>query len=88
MNINLMDYVVERALVLVPVLYVVGAMLKQSKIKDWLIPWMLLVCGIAGAIALMGLNANAVLQGVLATGAAVFGNQLIKQTTEKSKEQQ
>lgn len=88
MNINLMDYVIEQALVLVPVLYVVGAILKQSKVKDWTIPWILLIVGIIGAVALMGLNANAVIQGILATGAAVYTNQLIKQSTQKKEQQQ
>ncbi|SJZ84229.1 phage holin family protein [Clostridium tetani] len=61
-----------------------GLMLKQTKqIKDWTIPWILLVVGILGSIALIGLNANAVIQGILTAGVAVFGNQLIKQTTVK-----
>ncbi|WP_278248677.1 phage holin family protein [Clostridium tetani] len=46
-------------------------------------PWILLVVGILGSIALIGLNANAVIQGILTAGVAVFGNQLIKQTTVK-----
>ncbi|WP_425292374.1 phage holin family protein [Clostridium sporogenes] len=81
---NLMDYIVEQALILIPALYVIGIMLKQtSKIKDWTIPWILLVLGIIGAISLMGFNANAVIQGILVTGVAVYTNQLIKQSTEK-----
>ncbi|WP_442882174.1 phage holin family protein [Clostridium sp.] len=87
MNINIMDYIMEQALILIPVLYVLGIMLKQtSKIKDWTIPWILLIVGIAGAIALLGVNANAVIQGILATGAAVYANQLVKQTTQKREE--
>ncbi|MCD3206758.1 hypothetical protein G8T60_12690 [Clostridium botulinum C] len=86
---NLMDYIVEQALILIPVLYILGIMLKgTNKIKDWTIPWILLVVGIIGAIALMGLNVNSVLQGILAAGTAVFGNQLVKQTTIKSKKEQ
>ncbi|OOO62062.1 phage holin family protein [Clostridium tepidum] len=81
---NLMDYIIEQALILIPALYVLGIMLKQTnKIKDWTIPWILLVVGIIGAISLIGLNPNAVIQGILATGAAVFTNQLIKQNTKK-----
>lgn len=84
MEINIMDYVVEQALILIPALYILGIMLKSTKqIKDWTIPWILLVVGIVGAIALMGLNANAVIQGILATGMAVYANQLIKQTMVK-----
>lgn len=84
MEINLMDYIVEQALILIPVLYILGMMLKSTKqIKDWTIPWILLICGIVGAIALLGLNMQAILQGILVTGTTVFGNQLIKQSTEK-----
>lgn len=88
MEINLMNYIVEQALILVPVLYILGLMLKQTKqIKDWTIPWILLVCGVCGSIALIGPNANAVIQGILTAGAAVFGDQLVKQTAVKSKEE-
>ncbi|WP_414647714.1 phage holin family protein [Clostridium tetani] len=88
MEINLMDYIVEQALILVPVLYILGLMLKGTeKIKDWTIPWILLIIGILGSIALIGFNVNAVIQGILTAGAAVFGNQLVKQTTVKSKEE-
>ncbi|WP_206152100.1 phage holin family protein [Clostridium cochlearium] len=88
MEINLMDYIMEQALILVPALYILGMMLKSTeKIKDWTIPWILLVVGILGSIALIGLNVNAVIQGILTAGAAVFGDQLVKQTAVKSKEE-
>lgn len=84
MEINLMNYIVEQALILIPVLYILGLMLKNTeKVKDWTIPWILLTCGIGSCIAIMGVNIQALLQGVLVTGATVFGNQLFKQTTEK-----
>ncbi|WP_396349918.1 phage holin family protein [Clostridium tetani] len=81
---NLMNYIVEQALILIPVLYILGMMLKNTeKIKDWTIPWILLSCGVACCIAIMGVNIQAILQGILVTGATVFGNQLVKQSTEK-----
>ena len=87
MEITLMDYIVEQALMLVPVLYILGMMLKNTeKIKDWTIPWILLACGIGCCIAILGLNLQAALQGILVTGAAVFGNQLVKQSTVKKDE--
>ncbi|WP_414647669.1 phage holin family protein [Clostridium tetani] len=88
MEINLMDYIVEQALILVPVLYILGVMLKNTdKIKDWTIPWILLSCGVACCIAIMGVNIQAILQGILVTGVTVFGNQLVKQSTEKREEE-
>ncbi|MBV1820268.1 phage holin family protein [Clostridium cochlearium] len=84
MSMNLMDYIMEQVLVLVPALYILGMMLKNTeKIKDWTIPWILLTCGIACCIAIMGFSIQAILQGIIITGVAVFGNQLVKQTTEK-----
>lgn len=77
-------FIVDQALILIPVLYIIGMFLKNTpKIKDWTIPYILLACGILGAIAIMGLSVSAVIQGILVAGTTVFTNQLIKQTTEK-----
>ena len=75
-----MEYITENALILIPVLYVIGMFLKALEfIKDKYISCLLLVIGIAFSIALIGLNVNAVIQGILVSGATVLGNQLIKQ---------
>lgn len=77
------EYIVQQALIVIPVLLFIGKLLKETpKMKDWLIPYTLLVFGVIFAVALMGLNVDAVIQGVLVSGAAVFGNQLFKQATE------
>ena len=76
-----MEYITENALILIPVLYVIGMFLKALEfIKDKYIPCILLVIGIVFSIALIGLNVNAVIQGILVAGATVLGNQLIKAT--------
>ena len=75
-----MEYITENALILIPVLYVIGMFLKALEfIKDKYIPCILLVIGIVFSIALIGLNVNAVIQGILVAGATVLGDQLIKQ---------
>ena len=75
-----MEYITENALILIPVLYVIGMFLKALEfIKNKYIPCILLVIGVAFSIALLGLNVNAVIQGILVSGATVLGNQLIKQ---------
>ena len=77
------QYITQNALVLIPVLYIIGMIVKNTeKIDDKYIPVVLLVAGIAGAVGIMGINANAVVQGVLVTGATVYTNQLIKQNTK------
>jgi len=74
-------YMVERALVLVPVLWIVGAAVKKTPfIADWLIPYILLVLGAAGGLITVGVTAEGAIQGVLASGLAVLGHQLVKQT--------
>lgn len=64
-------------------LYVVGVFLKATpKLRDWLIPWILLPFSIVAAIIVLGVNMNSVIQGVLACGLAVMGSQLFKQAKE------
>jgi hypothetical protein len=84
---DLMNYIVSEAYILIPVLYVIGVFLKKiPNIKDWLIPWILLGLGMLGGFFLSGMQLSGILQGVLVAGATVFTNQLYKQTVEKSQE--
>lgn len=88
---NLQDYIKPELLVLIPVLYIAGMYLKNTeRVDNKYIPAvlgaggvllaMLYVLGSEG-ITLMGLF-TAITQGVLVSGAAVYVNQLIKQTKE------
>lgn len=82
---DIIKFVTEQALILIPVLYIIGMLLKNTpKIKDWLIPYILLALGIVGAVSLMGFTVQAIIQGILVSGATVLGNQLIKQVTQKT----
>ena len=78
-------YILEEVLYFIPVLNVIGLGLKSLKAK-WLptqvIPFVLGGLSIAGAIALLGFNLNAIMQGILCAGAAVYANQLWKQGSE------
>lgn len=80
---NLMSYVVDNALILIPVLYVLGAILKGAeKVEDKYIPVVLLPVGIVLAMLIVGFNVNGFIQGILVTGATVYANQLIKQVNK------
>ncbi len=80
-----MDFVMDNALILVPVLYVIGMFLKSTpQVPDWFIPWIMLILGIAGAVLALGWSVAAVFQGILVAGAAVFAHQLIKQSRHKN----
>ena len=78
-----MEYIIENWLILIPILYVIGAILNGIEvIKDKYIPLILLPIGIVLAIAIQGLNVNAVIQGILVVGVTVYGNQLFKQISK------
>ncbi len=80
-----MEYIVDKALVLIPVLLTIGAMLKATpKCPDWCIPWVLMGVGVVLCLMLMGMSVDAAIQGALVASAAVYGNQLWKQTKERS----
>ena len=81
---EILSYIMENALVLIPVLVIIGEILKNiEKIPDKWIPLILLPLGIAGALALGGLSVDSAIQGILVTGAAVYGNQIVKQLGKK-----
>lgn len=77
---NISDYLFEQGLAVIPLLNILGKIIKETKfVSDRYIPVILLVIGIACAFGLMGISADSAIQGVLLAGTAVFGNQLVKQ---------
>ena len=77
---DILNYIMDNALVLIPVLVIIGEIIKNiEKIPDKWIPLILLPLGIGGALALGGLSVDSAIQGILITGAAVYGNQIVKQ---------
>ena len=80
----MIEFITENALILIPVLNIIGVVLKDTeKIPDKFIPLILLGFGIIGAVAIMGMTPESIVQGVLVTGTAVYGNQVIKQLKKK-----
>ncbi len=76
----MIEFITENALLLIPVLNIIGVIIKNTeKIPDKYIPIILLFFGIAGAVAFLGLSPDSIAQGVLVTGTAVYGNQIVKQ---------
>lgn len=77
---EILNLITENALIFIPVIYIIGMMLKGlEKVQDKFIPLILLPIGVALAMLSMGLCVEAFIQGVLVVGAAVYTNQLIKQ---------
>lgn len=82
MELNVLKYISENVLVLIPVLYILGVFLKRLEaLKDKYIPFVLLAAAILLCIGVNEkANVNAVIQGVLITGVTVLGNQMYIQT--------
>lgn len=78
---DILNYILENRLVLVPVLYIVGEFIKRTEyIKDKFIPIIILILGILFSVLMGGDTViNNVNQGILVAGATVLGNQMIKQ---------
>ena len=80
----LYELLIEEAFIVVAALWIVGMFIKESPLeKDWLIPFLLLPLGIVGTTSLMGVTPDAILQGVVVTGIAVYGHELYKQAKER-----
>lgn len=77
---DIYTFLIEDALIFVPALLILGQIIKGIEfIPDKYIPLILLPVGVLGACALAGFGVDAVIQGILVTGAAVYGNQIVKQ---------
>ena len=78
------NYILDQALILIAVLYILGLFLKKSRaIKNKYIPLILLFFGLALSLLLVGLNVQGIIQGILVSGTAVFANQIIKQSLKQ-----
>lgn len=77
---EILQYITQNALILIPVLIIIGQIIKGiEKIHDKWIPLILLPLGIVGAMALGSWTVDSAIQGILVTGTAVYGNQIVKQ---------
>lgn len=91
----LKELVKPELLVLVPVLYLVGMALKRSAVCDRHIPWLLGACGVCLSVAYLAATGDVhswqgvllmvfsgITQGILAAGASVYVNQVVKQANK------
>lgn len=80
------QYLIEEALILIPVLYVIGMFFKSIEIiKDKYIPMIIWVFGVALSMSMLGLNVQGFIQGTLVAGVSVFASQVYIQTFKKDK---
>lgn len=78
---DILQYVVSEGLVMIPVLFIIGEIIKKTEsIENKWIPAILLVISLAFTpFVLGGFNADNLVQAVLVLGATVLGNELVKQ---------
>lgn len=77
---DLLSFIMDEALILVPVLMVLGKIIKQTQlIPNRFIPLSLLLISIILTSVMLGLSFEAFIQSILIAGTAVFGHQLFKQ---------
>lgn len=80
MEIDVLKYISENVIILIPFLYFIGMFLKNTeKVSDKWIPLILLAISIMSCIYFLGFKFNAIIQGVLVAGTTVYFNQIIKQ---------
>ena len=94
MEINIMNFIQVELILIIAVTYALGLFLKSARgVWDWLIPFVLLGFAVTFSIlykAIMlaeGFTPETILggflYGILVAAIAVFGNQIIKQGTER-----
>lgn len=81
---DVLNYVVQEGLVMIPVLFIIGEIVKSTELlsNKW-IPLALLIISVGFTPLVLGAyTANNIVQAVLVAGVTVFGNELIKQTSK------
>lgn len=72
------SFIVEQLFILIAALGVVGTVLKNSKVDDKLIPWILLPLAIIGSIFMLGsFDVNSIIQGILCWGTSIGIHQAV-----------
>ena len=81
---DILSYVVQEGLVMIPVLFIIGEIIKGTELlsNKW-IPLVVLVVSVGFTPLVLGAyTADNIVQAVLVAGVTVFGNELIKQSSK------
>ena len=81
---NVLDYIVQEGLVMIPVLFIIGEIVKGTELlsNKW-IPLVILIVSVGFTPLVLGAyTADNIVQAVLVAGVTVFGNELIKQSSK------
>ncbi|WP_189655218.1 phage holin family protein [Bacillus sp. HNG] len=81
MDLNLKLYIRQDAFILIPVLYFIGLILKETPfIPEWTHRWIQLSFAIFACLLYYGFIIQSVVQAILVTGATMISEDLIKNT--------
>lgn len=81
---DIVNYVVQEGLVMIPVLFIIGEIVKGTELlsNKW-IPVAVLIVSVGFTPLVLGAyTADNIVQAVLVAGVTVFGNELIKQSSK------
>ncbi|MFW3504296.1 phage holin family protein [Aerococcus viridans] len=81
---DILNYVVQEGLVMIPVLFIIGKIIKGTELlsNKW-IPLVVLIVSVGFTPLLLGAyTADNIVQAVRVAGVTVFGNELIKQSSK------
>lgn len=81
---DILNYVVQEGLVMIPVLFIIGEIIKGTELlgNKW-IPLVILIVSVGFTPLVLGsYTADNIVQAVLVAGVTVFGNELIKQSNK------
>ena len=79
---DIINYIIEEGLIMIPVLYIIGEIIKFTGVLNnkWIPLTLLIFSLLFTPLLLGGFTPDNIVQAVLVTGATVLGDQLIKQT--------
>ena len=78
---DITEYIRPDALILIPVLYIIGMFLRQTpRIPFWSHSWIKVIFAVIACLLHYGYRIESVIQGILVTGAAVLSRDLLSIT--------
>ena len=81
---DMMNYIIEEGIIMIPALYIIGAIIKHTDImaNKWIPLTLLIISLILTPLVIGGYTPDNIIQSILVAGVTVFGDQLIKQSKE------
>ena len=81
---EVMTFIIEEGIIMIPALYIIGAIIKHTDImaNKWIPLTLLVISLILTPLVIGGFTPDNIIQSILVAGVTVFGDQLIKQSKE------